>query len=77
MYIKKLDQSETLRTINQAVKDKSSRAFADGELTQDDLNELQDYQVMDAFLRFLAQQETWSFANGRFEEAMARIMNAD
>lgn len=77
LYIKKLDQSETLRTINQAVKDKSSRAFADGELTQDDLNELQDYQVMDAFLRFLAQQETWSFANGRFEEAMARIMNAD
>lgn len=77
LYINKQDMSESLREINRAVKDKSSRAYAEGEINDEDLNELQGYTVNDAFIRFLCKQDSWSFAKGQFDNAMRKLLSAD
>ena len=56
-------------------EDEKARVFADGKITEADLNALGSYQVTDDFYRWLASLEKWDFANGHFEQAMANHIN--
>lgn len=75
VYIQAVKQSETLKAINDAAKDPSSRVFTDGRLENNDLNAMGSYKVEDAFYRFLASLDHWDFCDGRFDKAMAAKMN--
>lgn len=77
LYIAKVQATEQLNALNKAAKDKDTRVFAEAEVTEEDLNVFQGFQVTDAFINFLIRQESWNFADRRFEEAMSRIMGRD
>lgn len=74
-FIIRVSTSDDLAYLEQQAKDKQSRVFADGKIKPEDLNQLGSYQVTDDFYRFLASQDRWTFAKGRFETAMARRMH--
>lgn len=72
-YILKKDSSSDLAAVNVAIKDPNAKVYSeDGEVSEADVSSLGSYEVTAAFLRFLSEQTAWSFANGRFEQAMAR-----
>lgn len=73
-YIVQASASVSLAEANKAAKDPGSRVFADGELEETDVSKVGTFEVTNAFLKFLSEQTSWSFANGRFEQAMAQRM---
>lgn len=73
-YITKAKPSVSLEAANKAAKDPASRVFAEGELGEADISKVGSFEVTNAFLKFLSEQTSWSFANGRFEQAMAQRM---
>lgn len=73
-YIIQAKSSVSLTEANKAAKDPKSRVFADGELEETDVSKVGTFEVTNAFLKFLSEQASWSFANGRFEQAMAQRM---
>ena len=77
LYIRKTAQSEDLTAINDAAKNRNTRTYAEGDVGEQDLNEMQGYEVTDSFYRFLASQPNWNFAGGKFEQMMAKIMLDD
>lgn len=75
-YIVRTSQSADLEALQKAAQDKNSSVYAEGKVDAKELNAIGTYQVTDAFYRFLVSLETWDFAKGRFDTAMARRMNA-
>lgn len=74
VYIRALDESLMLKTMNREAKKEDSNIFSDGSIKKDELNSLGSYEVTDDFLFFLAAQDRWSFALGRFDNVMRRIL---
>lgn len=73
-----------VRTISQAdvdqmqkaAEEKDKRVFTDSARAMS--GEIRGYKVTDAFYRFLVAQDSWKgFASGRFEAAMARLLNPE
>lgn len=75
LLIKHIKMSQALEELNAAAKDPSSRVFAEGDLTSDDV---QEYELTPEFYRFLAGFDTdWPFAEGAFAREVARIFKED
>lgn len=72
VYIRKCDESDSLRSLNEAAKDAKSRVYA-----EKDVKQFASYEVTDAFYRFLVGLDKWDFANGKFEKEAARRMISD
>jgi hypothetical protein len=78
VYIKKLSPTDDLNKINKAAKDKNSAVFAEGDIDPNDVKLMGTYEVTDEFIVWLARQENWrSFAKGRFDDEMARLLAVD
>lgn len=73
-YIVKADNSAMIAKLNDASKSAETNVFSEDDITQKDLSEFTTYVVTDAFYRFLASLDSWSFANGVFESEMKRRM---
>lgn len=70
LFIDTVDESESLRELNDHAKSEQTGVYAEGEIS--DLN---GYVVTDEFLIFLASLDSWHrLADGEFERAMANIM---
>lgn len=69
VYIRKLDESDSLRKLKEASEDASSRVYSDS-----DVQSFSSYEVTDAFYKFLVSLDSWDFANGKFEREVARRM---
>lgn len=70
LFIDTVDESESLRELNDHAKSEQTGVYAEGEIS--DLN---GYVVTDEFLVFLASLDSWHrLADGEFERAMANIM---
>lgn len=76
LYIEVLNESSDLNEINEAAKDSDTKVYSEetGEVIGD-INEIGSFHVTDAFFKFLANQKSWNFANGRFDSEMAKQMN--
>ena len=74
LLILRQDDSNTLQQLNQAAKDEHSRMFSDDDIKQEDLSAIGSYCVTDEFYRFLVNCDAWTFAKGRFDEALAKIL---
>lgn len=70
--VKRSGDSAMLSELNDAVKDPESGVFAEGEVSANELSQFGSWEVTDYFIRFLATRDKWDFAQGRFEEEMAR-----
>lgn len=73
LYIRKQSESESLRDINKAAKDKDSSVYAEGNVSEKDIEAIGAFVVEDAFIRFLAKCDKWDFAGGRFETIMTDL----
>ena len=73
IYIRKQSESESLRDINKAAKDKDSSVYAEGNVSEKDIEAIGAFVVEDAFIRFLAKCDKWDFAGGRFETIMTDL----
>lgn len=70
LYIDKIDESDSMRALNQAAQSDSSRVYAEEELQV-----LTGYQVTAEFYEFLASVDNWhDIAGGEFERAMMLAM---
>ena len=76
-YVLSVSNSSDLEKLNNASKDAKTKVYGDEELNEKELSKFGSYEVTDAFLRFLAEQETWKFAKGRFDSVMSRIMTGE
>lgn len=70
--VKRSGDSAMLSELNDAAKDPESGVFAEGEVSTNELSQFGSWEVTDYFIRFLATRDKWDFAQGRFEEEMAR-----
>lgn len=70
--VKRSGDSAMLSELNDAAKDPESGVFAEGEVSANELSQFGSWEVTDYFIRFLATRDKWDFAQGRFEEEMAR-----
>jgi hypothetical protein len=78
VYIKKKSPTDDLNKINEAAKDRNSAVFAEGDIDPNDVKLMGTYEVTDEFIVWLARQENWrSFAKGRFDDEMARLLAVD
>lgn len=75
IYITKADNSAMIAKMNAAAKNDETKIYAEDEINSDRLNEFATYTITDAFYQFLANLDSWNFANGVFETEMARRMN--
>lgn len=76
-FISRNDESDDLRTANQAAKDPDANTFAEEDVDVSDLNELGTFKVHDAFLQYLASLDSWSrLGNSSFDREMMQRMNA-
>lgn len=73
LLIEKLDESDSYAEIRKASQDPNSKVYAEDDL--DEFEAIGGYRISDAFFRWLVAQDDWKgFANGKFEEEMARQM---
>ena len=75
LYITKADNSAIIAKMNAAAQDEDTRVYSEENISNNDLSEFNTYIITDAFYKFLANLDTWTFANGVFETEMARRMN--
>lgn len=76
LYIQKLSESKDFKDLDKAAADPESKVYSENN-DFSDIETIGSYRVTDAFYRFLAGCETWDFADGKFEEAMAKRMRPD
>ena len=70
LYIDKLDESESMRELNEAAQEQGSRVYA-----EEDVTDLVGYEVTGDFYEFLASLDSWrDIAGGEFERAMMLAM---
>lgn len=75
MFIKCKDDLVDIHTVQQAATESDKRVYDDGDdIDENDLTYSSQYEVTPAFYNFLCEREQWDFAEGRFEQEMARIM---
>lgn len=74
VYIRVKSASDDLSALNDAAKDADSKVFSEGDVNPDELKSFGTFEVTDAFYQFLAEQESWDFAKGKFEQGMKRVM---
>ncbi len=77
VLIQKVDDSAALRAMRKAASEEDSRVFTEDDEAIGAQAEIGGYEVCDAFLLFLMQQDDWEgFANGAFEREMAKLVNS-
>lgn len=78
LYIGTVDSSGDLQKLRAASKDPSSNVFDENDtpVNEADLQALGTFVVTDGFYRFLASLESWSFAEGKFDKALGRLLSA-
>lgn len=77
ILIRKLDESNALRSIRSAAEDPDSRVFAEDDELVGAAAEIGGFEVCDEFLFFLMSQDSWEgFASGMFEREMAKIISS-
>lgn len=70
LYIDKLDESQSMRALNEAAQDDDARVYS-----EEDLAGLVGYEVTAEFYEFLASLDSWrDLAGGEFERAMMLSM---
>ena len=92
IYIQKLDEGEALqemKIINEATMQADKRVFAAhdargevadgsiGSISEEQFDGLVMWSVSDAFIEFLEGLPSWSFANGRFDNLVARLLSSN
>lgn len=72
VYIKKVIYAdEVAKELNTAAHDEETRVFADEDLNEADVKDMDSFRVTEAFLRFLITfPKAWPFADGEFENGM-------
>lgn len=73
LLVRSDDVSEDLKTMREAAGDESKRVFIEDDDDLDEVFELGSYSLTDNFYHFLASQKRWRFAEGRFEDEVARL----
>lgn len=73
-YILMSNPSDDLKVLNDAMKDGNTQVYGDKEISEKDLKAFGSFVVTDDFYKFLASQEAWRFAEGKFEDGMKRAM---
>lgn len=48
--------------------------YSDEEIEQEDIQQFGGYRITDEFIKYLASLDRWTFASGRFDEAVGRAM---
>lgn len=76
-YIVKRDNSAMLAHMNAAAQDEGTNVYGEAGIQESDLNDFTTYMVTDAFYRFLASLDAWTFANGCFEREMRNRMEGN
>lgn len=77
LYICKNDMSDDYQKLQKAAKDKNSRVYSeDPDADSASAGVQVTYEVTDDFYRFLVSLPNWSFARGRFDKEMARMIRA-
>ena len=71
MFIESKITAREVDLLNEKAKDSKSRIYADEEIQ---MSGLSAYDIKDAFLEFLTSTSSWNFAEGKFEEEMAKLM---
>ena len=79
-FIEKQNDTAGLKELDKASKDPNLRVFVeDGQeirsVASDDMNGMGSFVVHDAFYHFLVSQDSWTFAKGRFEQEMSRLVD--
>lgn len=74
VYIRSKSASSDLAALNEAAKDQDSRVFSEGDVNPNELKAFGSFEVTDAFYQFLAELDAWTFAKGKFEQGMKRVM---
>ena len=70
LYIEKVDETESMRELNQASTEDSSRVWGEGDMT-----EFVGYDITPEFYEYLASLDSWTdIAGGEFDRAMALAM---
>lgn len=72
VYIQASSNEDFAAKLDSAAKDPSSRVYAE-ESIEDNVQHRYGFVPTDAFYRFLASLDAWTFAQGSFEDEMARI----
>lgn len=76
-YITRLRSSKDLDVLEKAARDPEQHVFMEESSLRDRFDELGTYQVTDAFYRFLANEPSWRFAQGRFERELSQILRQE
>ena len=71
LFIESKITAREVDLLNEKAKDSKSRIYADEEIQ---MSGLSTYDIKDAFLEFLTSTSSWNFAEGKFEEEMAKLM---
>lgn len=74
VYIRMKSVSDDLNALNDAAKDAGSKVFAESDVNTGELKSFGTFEVTDDFYQFLAEQDSWKFAKGKFEQNMKRVM---
>lgn len=74
-YIVRNTSSADLERLNEEAKSEESNVYAEEDLDKGAIEKIGTYMVTDAFLAFLVSVDSWSFARGRFESEMERLIN--
>lgn len=78
LYIGTVDSSGDLAKLRAASKDPNTNVFDanDQPISEAQLQALGSFTITDGFYRFLASLDKWTFAEGKFDAAMGRILQA-
>lgn len=75
LFIRNNTSAKNLDELNRAISDPDSNAYANSDLTEEDLKSMGAFKVMPAFYKFLVSLDSWDdIADGRFERGMYEQM---
>ena len=74
-YIVMAKTSGELNKINDAIHDPDSNVYSDEDVEANDIGRIGSFKITNAFREFLISQPAWTFANGRFDDEMARRLD--
>lgn len=75
-YIVRVQVEREMQELNDAAQEQDNRVFADNS-DAEEAAAFASWRVTDEFYKFLASLDSWTFANGVFEEAMKTRMADD
>lgn len=73
LYIERLSTDKLEKLAKKANYD-DAPVYSDEDIDEDDIDSFGGYRITDEFIKYLASLDRWSFAKGRFDESVGRLM---